>query len=77
MRTTVTLADDVAAAVQRLQRDEGVGLSDALNRLVRRGLVAKPDTRGPFVQQTVSLDLKMDVRNIEEALEIAEGPGHR
>jgi hypothetical protein len=75
MRTTVVLADDVAAAVQRLQRDEGLGLSDALNRLVRRGLIRRNE-RQPFVQKTVSLDLKLDVSNIEEAIEIAEGPGH-
>src|SRR4051794_32418857 len=40
MRTTVTLADDVAAAVDRLRREEGLGLSEAVNKLARAGLTA-------------------------------------
>jgi metal-responsive CopG/Arc/MetJ family transcriptional regulator len=38
MRTTVTLADDVAAAVERLRKERGLGLSEALNELARAGL---------------------------------------
>lgn len=76
MRTTITLADDVAAAVRRLQREQGVGVSEAVNRLARTGLTVKPG-RPKFVQRTANLGLKMDVTNIEEVLEIIEGPAHR
>lgn len=54
MRTTVTLADDVAAAVEQLRRVRGAGVSDAVNELVRRGLVR--EVRPPaFVQQASKL----------------------
>lgn len=77
MRTTVTLSDDVAAAVRRLQREQGVGVSEAVNRLARTGLTVKPD-RPKFRQRTVDLGRqKMDVTNIEELLEVLEGPTHR
>jgi len=75
MRTTVTLADDVAAAVERLRKDRGLGLSEALNELARAGMTrsAKP-TR--FKQQTYPLGLKIDVTDIADALELLEdNPG--
>lgn len=76
MRTTVTLAEDIAAAVRRLQRQQNVGVSEAINRLARAGLTVKPE-RTAFVQRTTDLGLKMDVTNVEEVLEIVEGPAHR
>ena len=38
MRTTLSLDDDVAAAVQRLREERHVGLSEAVNELIRAGL---------------------------------------
>jgi hypothetical protein len=77
MRTTVTLADDVAAAVARLQRDQGIGVSEALNRLARAGLMDKRD-RPRFVQRTADLGRqKLDVTNIGDVLEVLDGPAHR
>ncbi|MBA2263154.1 MAG: ribbon-helix-helix protein, CopG family, partial [Chloroflexi bacterium] len=52
MRTTVTLDKDVAAAVRRLRLSEGMGLSEALNRLARAGLTVKPSSK-PFRQRAV------------------------
>jgi len=76
MRTTVTLDDDVAAAVHRLRRERRIGVSEALNRLARAGLTVK---RGgtPFRQRAVKLGLKVDVTNIAEALELLDGPAGR
>lgn len=77
MRTTVTLEKDVAAAVERMRRREGIGVSEALNRILRAGLIATPPRErfrqpaarmGPFV---------VDVSNVAEALEVAEGDSHR
>jgi hypothetical protein len=76
MRTTITLDPDVAAAVDQLRRKEGIGVSEALNRLARAALASKP-ARKPFKQRTFDLGLRIDVTNVAEAIEIAEGPMHR
>jgi len=76
VRTTVVLDVDVMAAVERLRREKGVGLSDAVNELVRAGLRVK-ESRRPFRQRTRSLGLRMDVTNVAEALETLEGPDRR
>ena len=76
MRTTVTLEDDVAAAVNKLRRERGVGVSQALNELARAGLTVKRP-RQPYRQQTAHLALKIDVTNVAEALEQLDGPAGR
>ena len=76
MRTTVNLDDDVATAVTRLRRESGVGQSEALNELARRGMSARPD-HPAFRQRTADLGPGIDIRDVAEALEIAEGPAHR
>jgi hypothetical protein len=76
MRTTVTLEKAVAAAVAKLRREEGIGLSEAVNRLARAGLVQR-QRRQPFRQRSVDAGLLIDVTNVAEALELAEGPDHR
>ncbi len=75
-RTTATFADDVAAAIDQLRRQRALGLSDAVNELIRRGLLARPP-REPFVQKSYPLGVKIDLTNIGEAMEIAEGPDWR
>jgi hypothetical protein len=76
MRTTVTLDDDVAAAVNRLRRERGIGVSEAVNGLVRAGLTVKA-TRAPFRQRTVRIGLTVDVTNVAEALDLLDGPAAR
>lgn len=76
MRTTVTLDDDVAAALDRLRRERGLGLSEALNELVRRGL-ARPQEIQPFTQRTSAMQARIDVANVAEALDLLEGPSAR
>jgi ribbon-helix-helix CopG family protein len=76
MRTTVTLEDDVASAVERIRREEGIGLSEAINRLARAGLIGTSATP-PFRQRTASLGLRIDVSDIAEAIELLEGPTTR
>ena len=76
MRTTVTLDRDIAAAVEQLRRTEGIGPSEALNRLARAGL-SVPTKRKKFRQRTVDVGLLIDVSNVAEAIELAEGPDHR
>jgi metal-responsive CopG/Arc/MetJ family transcriptional regulator len=76
MRTTVSLDDDVTAAVDRLRRERGVGLSEAVNELIRRGLQA-PRRRTVFRQRTTALGLRVDVSNVAEALDLLDGPAAR
>lgn len=76
MRTTINLDPDVAAAVDRLRRQKGLGVSEALNRLARAGL-AKPERRTRFKQRTADLGAMLDVSNIAEVLDLIEGPEHR
>ncbi|MGH9100610.1 MAG: CopG family ribbon-helix-helix protein [Acidimicrobiales bacterium] len=73
MRTTVSLDDDVAAAVDQVRRERSIGVSEAINELVRNGLVARP-APAPFFQRSARLELRIDVANVAEALEISEGP---
>ena len=80
MRTTVNLDLDVAAALARLRRERGLGLSEALNELVRAGLATHGTTAEPpepFRQPTATLDLRIDVSNVADALEQLDGPAAR
>lgn len=72
MRTTVTLEDDVAAAVARLQSERGLGMSAAINHLVRTGLIAK-EPPVPFRQRTSDMGARIDVTNVAEVLDLLEG----
>jgi hypothetical protein len=72
MRTTIEFDPDVAKAVERLRRERGLGVSEAVNELIRAGLLPREPAR-PFTQRTRALGLRVDVSNVAEALEILEG----
>lgn len=74
MRTTLTLADDVATAVDRLRRTRSIGLSEAVNELVRAGLTVQNRTAAPFEQESHDLGRGMDFDNIADTLETLDGP---
>jgi Arc/MetJ family transcription regulator len=76
MRTTLSLDDDVAAAVQRLREERNLGLSEAVNELVRAGLAAPP-RRKVFRQRTANLGLRIDVSSVADAMERLDGPEAR
>jgi Arc/MetJ family transcription regulator len=76
MRTTVSLDDDVAAAVNQLRRERNLGLSEAVNELIRTGLRV-PQQRQEFRQRTAELGLRLDVSNVAEALDALDGPTAR
>ena len=77
MRTTVTLADDVTAAVEQLRRERAIGVSEAINELARTGLAAKSPRR-PFVQRTADMgEAYVDYTNVWEAIEALDDPAHR
>lgn len=71
MRTTFTLDDDVAAEVERLRREEGIGISEAVNRLIRAGLAAPRPRRG-YKHRSADLGLKVDVSDIGAVLDLLD-----
>ena len=72
----MTLDDDVVAAVERLRRQRSLGLSEAINEMVRAGLAVRRERR-PFRQRSRSIGLRVDVTNVADALEVLEGPANR
>ena len=51
MRTTLTIDDDVAQALQELSRNRGTSFKSVVNEVLRRGLTTgekPPATREPF-----------------------------
>jgi hypothetical protein len=52
MRTTVTLEPDVAALIERVMSERGIGFKQAVNEALRAGLARD---RAPFRQQTMQL----------------------
>lgn len=82
MRTTLTLDDDVAAALERLRRARKIGLKALVNEVLREGLKqmnARPARRDCFRTQAVDLGrLRIgSIDNTGEALSIAEGEPFR
>jgi ribbon-helix-helix CopG family protein len=77
MRTTLTLDDDVAAALERLRRARDASLKDVVNDALRRGLsdlAVRPKRREPFRTRSVQLgQLRVtSIDNVSESLAIAE-----
>ncbi len=73
MRTTITFDLDVVAAIEQLRKTSNLGVSETVNQLIRQGLKTRVE-RQSFVQRTQPLGLRIDVRNVAEALELLEGP---
>jgi hypothetical protein len=78
MRTTLTLDDDVAVALERLRKQRDAGLKELVNEALRRGLrdmSTRPKRREPVRTRSVALG-RLQIAgsdNIAEALSIAEG----
>jgi hypothetical protein len=82
MRTTLTLDDDVAAAIDQLRRARGGNFKDLINDALRLGLceisaAAKP--REPFRTRSVDLGRVLigDIDSVADALAAAEGEAFR
>ena len=76
MRTTVEFDDDTAKAVEAWRLETGAGVSDAVNGLIRRGMLApKNETR--YRTRSRKLGLRIDVSNVAEALDVLDGPESR
>jgi hypothetical protein len=79
MRTTLTLEPDVAAQIEQRRRDHRRSLKQEVNRLLRLGLLhdeedARQPARKRFRVEPFHVgELLIDVDDVTEALEIAEG----
>ena len=71
MRTTVQLDDDVVAEVERLRREHGLGLSEAVNTLARQGMV-RPEGTSAYVHRSASVGLTVDVTDIGAVLDLLD-----
>jgi hypothetical protein len=82
MRTTLSLDDDVAVMLQRLQQTRRISLKQAVNDALRAGLIRLDDRPGPktrYRMKPVSLGrCKLpSLDNIAEVLAIVEGEDHK
>lgn len=77
MRTTLNLADDVAAGVEQVRRERSIGLSEAVNDLVRAGLAQRRPPAKRFRQRTHDLGQGIDYSNVADAIETLDGPSAR
>ncbi|MFV0308407.1 MAG: CopG family transcriptional regulator [Desertimonas sp.] len=76
MRTTIEFDRDTARAIEQARREEGKGVSEVVNDLIRRGLSA-PHPERLFVPTPHDLGITIDVSNIADALDLLEGPHAR
>lgn len=81
IRTTVTLEKDVYDRTRDFSKARGIAFKDALNELVRQGLLAEKSRRPgkPFKIKPFRMGLRpgLSYDNIEALLEYGEGPHHR
>ena len=75
MRTTLTLDDDVAAAIERLRRVRDASLRDIVNEALRKGmsdLTTRPSQRELFKTKSVALGRVRlaSIDNISESLAV-------
>lgn len=82
MRTTLTIEDDVAAALEQIRKERKQSLKALVNEALRQGLkeMSRPPRKlKPFKTKSVSLGacLAGSLNDIAEALAIAEGEDFR
>jgi hypothetical protein len=70
MRTTVTLDDDVAAAVQRVASERGLSFKAALNTLLRAGLAPETASSRPYEVPSRPMGLRPGI-DLDKALRLA------
>ncbi len=78
MRTTLTIDDDVAFGLKRIQKDDPErSFKEIVNDVLRKGLVKdRVPKKKPFKITPFSLGLRegLSLDNIEELLDQIEGP---
>ncbi len=74
MRTTLTIDEDVAIRLTELQKNKGVTLKEAVNSLLRKGLLVeeKPQKLKPFKVKARSLGKVREGFNLDKISEVLE-----
>lgn len=80
-RTTVTLDADVRRRAAEFSRSRGIAFREGLNELVRLGLLTHQSSSAPeafhIKPRSIGLRPGFSYDNIEELIELGEGPLHR
>ncbi len=85
MRTTITLDDDVASSIERLQEQENKSFKEIVNELLREGIgskinKSKKGKKSPDRYETPVLKsgppLYRDIDNTAEILSVVEGENY-
>ena len=71
MRTTLTLDDDVAEALDRIVRERGVSFKEAVNSAIRAGLATDKAVSRPYRMPTSNLGPVRPGINLDKALQLA------
>lgn len=69
MRTTLTLDDDLAMALQEIARATGRPFKSVVNTCLRKGLSATPEPRTPIVVRTFDSGLREGI-DLTKALDL-------
>ena len=81
MRTTLTLDPDVAASLERFREKSGLGLKEAVNEAMRRGLAQLEKgqaARRPFRTRTIDVgEALIDITDVSAAIAYGEGEDHK
>lgn len=83
MRTTLTIDDDVAIALERIQARESLTLKAAVNEALRRGLRVMDAERelprpAPYrIRPWNSGGMRIGIDSVADALDWAEGDGRK
>jgi hypothetical protein len=82
MRTTLTIDDDVAFGLKKAQEsDPAKPFKQIVNETLRRGLISRASTlpKKKFKVKAYKIGLRKDLNfdNIEEVLDILEGPNRK
>jgi len=81
MRTTLSLDDDVAAALERLRKGRDASLKEVVNEALRQGLRQMDRKQRPSRFRTRTVDLGRcrigSLDDVAEALALAEGEAFR
>jgi hypothetical protein len=81
VRTTLTLDEDVRAHLEQEMHRSGRSFKETVNEVIRIGLTVRqrPDPPKPFKVRAKAMGLRpgLSYDNIEELLDVAEGPYHK
>jgi hypothetical protein len=76
MRTTIDFASDVERLIKRAQAELHLGLSETVNRLVRKGAAVADKSDEPYVNQATDCGgLLVDLSHMGRVYDIVDGLG--